>query len=176
MAYWPQFPLAYFITFTCYGTRLHGRVEGSVDRTHNAYLTEYLLANPRRRLFEYRTMSQAPYMLDRESRDIVLAAIREVCTYRQWTPFVVHVRTNHVHTVVEATTAPEAVMNAFKAYATRALNKREKGKLARKRWSRHGSTIYLWEPEDVRAAIEYVAYEQGPPMALYVGTPAEPRP
>ncbi|MGH9785558.1 MAG: TolB family protein [Terriglobia bacterium] len=37
----------------------------------------------------------------------------------------------------------------------------------RRRWARHGSTRYLWKPENVRAAIEYVVHEQGQPMAVW---------
>ncbi len=35
-------PLAYFITFRCYGTWLHGDRRGSVDRFHNIYGTPRL--------------------------------------------------------------------------------------------------------------------------------------
>jgi hypothetical protein len=35
-------PLAYFITFTCHGTWLHGDERGSVDRGHNAPGTPFL--------------------------------------------------------------------------------------------------------------------------------------
>lgn len=31
------FPLAYLLTFTCYGTWLHGDDRGSIDRRHNAF-------------------------------------------------------------------------------------------------------------------------------------------
>ena len=32
-------PLAYFLTFTTYGTWLHGREEGSVDRDNHVFGT-----------------------------------------------------------------------------------------------------------------------------------------
>lgn len=38
---------------------------------------------------------------------------------------------------------------------------------ARKRWARHGSTRYLWQPAHVEAAIRYVVHKQGAPMAVY---------
>ena len=52
--------------------------------------------------------------------------------------------------------AGEAVMNAFKAYATRRL--RGAGLLANgvKPWSRHGSNPYLWTSEQVARAMDYV--------------------
>ena len=36
-----------------------------------------------------------------------------------------------------------------------------------KRWTRHGSTRYLWKAEDVEATIQYVVHEQGDPMAVF---------
>jgi hypothetical protein len=38
----------------------------------------------------------------------------------------------------------------------------------RKRWARHGSTRFLWNPANVDAAMRYVIEEQGEPMALFV--------
>ena len=52
-------------------------------------------------------------------------------------------------------------MLTFKAYASRKLG------AGRKRWTRHGSTRYLWTDEDVKAAIRYVVEGQGEPMAMY---------
>jgi hypothetical protein len=42
-------PLAYFITFTCYGTWLHGDERGSVDDEHNTPGTPVLDPDPERR-------------------------------------------------------------------------------------------------------------------------------
>ncbi|MDQ1706916.1 MAG: hypothetical protein QOJ88_127 [Pyrinomonadaceae bacterium] len=52
-------------------------------------------------------------------------------------------------------------MEAFKAYATRAL--RQAGLLAScvRPWARHGSTIYLWKERHVEQAVEYVVNDQG---------------
>ena len=44
----PQIPLAYLITFTCYGTRLHGHKSGSVDRRHNAPGSPFLRGEPQK--------------------------------------------------------------------------------------------------------------------------------
>ena len=58
-------------------------------------------------------------------------------------------------------------MNAFKSYASRALNRQQLGDHVR-RWSRHGSTVYLWTPDAVRKAVRYVIDKQGEAMALDV--------
>jgi REP element-mobilizing transposase RayT len=99
--------------------------------------------------------------------NIVLAAMREVCRYKDWRLLAAHVRSNHVHTVVDAEVSPELVMNAFKAYASRALNIAYPREKSRIRWTRHGSTLHLWSQEKVDAAVRYVLEKQGEPMAWY---------
>ncbi|MBI4465797.1 MAG: hypothetical protein HY647_13920, partial [Acidobacteria bacterium] len=77
-------PLAYLITFTCYGTRLHGNAYGSVDREHNTYGTPFLPPDKARLLAEEKSLMQAPYELDCRRRELVLAAVREICSHRRW--------------------------------------------------------------------------------------------
>jgi REP element-mobilizing transposase RayT len=114
-------------------------------------------------------MDQPPYHLDRIRRDAVLEAIQEVCSNRRWSLLAAHVRTNHVHTVVDAEVPPELIMNAFKSYASRRLNGLGLDRHGRKRWARHGSTRWLWKPQHVAAAMQYVIAEQGDPMSLFDG-------
>ena len=56
---------------------------------------------------------------------------------------------------------PEPVLEAFKAYATRALRRAKLMSVKVKPWVRHGSTVYLWKEKDVAKAIEYVMLGQG---------------
>ena len=105
-------------------------------------------------------MKQAPYGLDRDSQVAVLEALREVCSHRGWSLLAAHVRTNHVHVVVEAEVQPEKVMNDFKSYASRGLNRLGGGGSDRRRWARHGSTRWWWKNQDVREAIRYVVAAQ----------------
>ena len=76
-------------------------------------------------------------------------------------------RSNHAHAVVDAEAPPELVMNAFKAYASRGLNRMRLDKPDRKRWARHGSTRWLSKPEHISAAVQYVVAEQGEPMSVF---------
>ena len=114
--------MSYFITFACYGAHLHGDESGSVDRYHNLFGSRLAEANPERVAVKRQQMDQAPYWLDRDRRAIVPGALREFCLHRSWNLWTVHVRTNHVHAVVEAAVRPEMVMNALKSYASRGLN------------------------------------------------------
>ena len=160
--------MRYFLTFACYGCHLHGDESGSVDRSHNLPGSGVLEADPTRAATERQGMLQTPYSLDRNSQAAVLEALREVCLHRRWILLAVHVRTNHVHVIVEAEVRPERVMNDFKSYASRWLNPLGRDGPDRKRWARHGSTRWLWRDQDVQEAIRYVVDGQGEPMAVFV--------
>jgi REP element-mobilizing transposase RayT len=160
--------LRYLITFTCYGTHLHGDESGTVDRRHNLPGSRLLETGPKRAATEGELMDQKPYLLDPVRRSAVLESLREVCLHRGWTLLAAHVRTTHLHAIVEAEVPPEKIMNDFKSYASRKLNQLECDTPHRKRWAHHGSTRWLFEDENVRQAIKYVVEEQGEPMAVFV--------
>ena len=164
--------MRYFITFACYGTHLHGDESGSVDRRHNRFGARALEADPQRAAAERRSMNQPPYELDSHARAAVLKTLYEVCLHRGWNLSAAHVRSGHVHVIVEGESPPEKVMNDFKAYVSRALNRLDGDRPGRKRWARHGSTRWLWKDEDVREAIRYVVEEQASPWPSFWGTRA----
>ena len=161
--------MRYFVTFACYGAHLHGAESGSVDRRHNLFGARVLEADPDRVAAERRRMTRPAYELGKDSRTVVLKTLKKVCLHRGWNLLAAHVRSNHVHVIVEAAVPPEKVMNDFKAYASRALNLLEGEEGGRRRWARHGSTRWLWKDQDVRDAIRYVVEEQGNPMAIFLG-------
>ena len=134
---------AYLLTFTCYGSYIPGQ-QGAIDRDHNVAGSRLPGPRPKLRQHVQASLKQAPYEMDQDQRAIVLTAITDVCRYKCWHLLAAHVRSNHVHTVVDADVAPEAVMNAFKSYASRALNLHVPGHAGRLRWARHGSTRYPW--------------------------------
>jgi REP element-mobilizing transposase RayT len=138
-----------------------------VDREHKAPGTPILEVDSARVEIEREQMDQAPYCLDQRRRDAVLEAIQEVCAHRGWCLLAAHVRTTHVHTVVAAEVPPERVMVDFKAYSSRRLNRMALDDAGRKRWTRHGSTRWLWKPQHVSTAIQYVVSEQGDAMSVF---------
>jgi len=161
--------MRYFITFGCYGAHLHGDESGSVDRRHNRFGGRSVEADAWRAAAERRSMNQPPYEMGSESRAIVLRALAEVCRHRGWNLLAAHVRTHHVHVIVEAEVRPEKVMSVFKAYASRALNRLDGKEAGGRRWARHGSTRWLWRDQDVGEAIRYVVEQQGERMAVFLG-------
>jgi REP element-mobilizing transposase RayT len=162
-------PLAYFITFTCYGSHLHGNDECSIDRQHNQFGMKSLEPSPSLLRYKKSIQKEAPYLLDKNRRAVVLENIQEVCAYKKWQLLAAHVRVNHIHLVVQAgKETPESIMRSLKSYASRALNQSFAESPRRKRWARHGSTRYIWTAESLKTVVEYVKDGQGPPMSLFL--------
>ncbi|MGA7410341.1 MAG: transposase [Bryobacteraceae bacterium] len=153
----------YLISFCCYGSVLPGQA-GSVDNDSNLYGSKYRPASAAWLRYSLSRMRDQPCLLSERARKRALSSIVEVCSVRNWNLLAAHVRSNHVHAVVEADVAPEKVLLDFKVISSRALNELE-GK--RTRWARHGSTLYLWTKAEIDRAVRYVVSEQGAPLALY---------
>jgi len=156
-----SFPAAYFITWSCYGHRLHGDVRGSVDRDDNQFNTPLLEHRPGLVEFERSMLKQEPVTLDKREREIVSACIERHCQIRQWQLEGVNVRTTHVHIVVRAAGySPEVVMGQLKSWTTRRF--RSDGCYASDKvvWTRHGSTRYLWQENEIPPTVRYVLLEQ----------------
>ena len=112
-------------------------------------------------------MKQDEYLLaSPESRTIVRDAIVKVCKFRGWFLHALHVRTNHVHGIVDAEVAPSRIFNDWKAYSSRALN--NPGRI---HWSRGGSTRRIETPHGLNRAMHYVLYGQGELMETYYSDP-----
>jgi REP element-mobilizing transposase RayT len=157
-----DFPLAYLITFRCYGTWLHGDERGAIDRHgHNVYGTPRLAPNRKLQDLMRREMGRQPFLLSQEQREIVEAAIHEVCQHRGYELKAINARSNHVHVVVSAQSKPEPIRDAFKSYTTRKLCDAHLIGEQTRPWERGGSRRYLWKPHHVALAIEYVLYGQG---------------
>jgi len=155
-------PLAYLITFRCYGTWLHGDRRGSVNRRFNNRIgTPKRIPNSNLENFERNSLKNTPVTLDSKMRKAVKTTLKEVCDFRGHTLFALNVRTNHVHLVVSAGKKPEFLLNSFKVYATRKLRAVGLVSKSSKIWSRHGSTRYLWTDRHIEIAVDYVLNGQG---------------
>ena len=162
-------PMAYSLTFSCYGSHLHGHTEGSIDRFHNIYKTPHLAPDWDRSKRMRKRLKAPPYLLGKARRRVVLQAIVESCRYRDWKLLAAHVRTTHVHVVMMARNKLETILRYLKSRASHLLSRSGlDDKVRRCRWSRHGSTKYLWRPEHIRASLDYVLWRQGVAMAVFV--------
>jgi len=156
-----EFPIAYLLTFRTFGTWLHGDRRGSVTRNGKVLPGSYKL-EPNVPLKEVmREVQRQPAVtLDSSQRELVRQAIIEVCDHRQYTLHAVNVRTNHSHSVISKGVKPEKIVNDLKAYATRKLRENWQFGSTEKVWSRGASTRYLWKPQHLAGAIDYVLYCQ----------------
>lgn len=169
--------LAYFITFSTYGTWLHGtdKGKGSVDRDHNQYGSEFVTPDATREGSMREAMAQPAYTMDAGQREVVRDAIVELCREKGWRLWAVHVRSNHVHVVVTVDRDPGRVMSDMKARASRNLTRAGFDDSTRKRWTRHGSTLHLFDEATMADKIDYTLNRQGAPMARYDGRIEVPR-
>lgn len=159
----PHPPLAYFLTFTTHGARLHGDDRGSVDRHHNGYGSPYLGSDPVRNARESAHVGVA-VELGLPERRVIDRTIREVCEHRRWQLLALNVRTRHIHLVLAADVPPERAIADLKAWCTRRLVEADCFERGARLWARHGSTRYVWNRKGVEDSVEYVLNEQGPSL------------
>jgi REP element-mobilizing transposase RayT len=160
-----------FVTFSCYGSHLPGDDRGSCDHVRNGH-RRFIAPSPGLEQNRRRLMRQPPFLLSTpQTRAAVRQAIVEVCQVRGWFLHALHVRTSHVHGIVEAESSPSRVLNDWKAYATRAL--RGAGLIACDRmvWTAGGSARRIGSPEALTHARRYVLEGQGEPMEVYSADP-----
>ena len=148
-----MFPTGYHITWGTDGGRLHGASKPHVDRDHNEYGTPFAPADPGREQDAKSRMREDPVSLTIEQRNIVEEAVLEVAQRYGWTVHAIAFQTDHNHVVITAPREGEALREALKAVACRALNK-----IFGKRtwWAEGGSAKYLWERDYFHNAVGYV--------------------
>jgi len=155
-------PIGYLLTWTCYGTWLHGDERGSVDLENNVYSTPVLEPDESRNATANSRLINVPVRLDFRARETVREAIEECCRFREWRLHAINVRTTHVHVVVEPRLlrAPESILVQLKAWSTRRLRELKLVRPKQRVWTSHGSTRYLWNENSVLSAIDYVLLRQ----------------
>ena len=144
----------YFLTWTTYGTWLHGDARGWADKEgyhKGKQADDPLLKQRRERQFKHPPITFTP-----EMRACVDAAIHGVCEHRSWTLRELNVRTNHVHAVVIADGTADVVLRDFKAYATRALRKAGLFGADKEIWTESGDKVLLRGDDAVEQCCEYV--------------------
>lgn len=158
-------PLAYFITFRCYGTWLHGDERGSVNRFQKTYGAPYVAPNPGWNECNFAKLKHEPVALNAQRRKAVEIALREICEFRNWKIYALKVRTNHIHIVVAAQAkSPDQILIALKTNATRKIRENKCWESENTPWAEKGSKRYLWNEKAFERAIDYVINGQGTPL------------
>jgi len=150
-------PLAYFLTWTTYGTWLPGDERGWVKRPG-------ALEEPNKRLEQWsrKQQSETAVVLDPQQRRIVEATIADHCRIRGWRLWIVRCLSNHVHVVVTAKDYdPDVVMDQLKAWCTRKLKEAAGSVKTRKHWwTERGSSRFINDENGLEGAILYVRDSQ----------------
>lgn len=76
-----EYPIAYHITFTTYGTWLHGDKRGSVDEQRNQYRSAFMSPNAELHKKEQNNLKNPPVILDENVREIILKAVLQYATF-----------------------------------------------------------------------------------------------
>ncbi|QEG25190.1 transposase [Mariniblastus fucicola] len=148
-------PLAYFLTWTTYGTWLPGDDRGWNRKGEH----ESLPRNVARFESARGELKEEPFLLSASDHEVVKNTIHKHCGIRNWQLHAVNVRSNHVHVVVAASeTKPQTVVSQLKAWATRHLGDAYPN---RKRfWTEGASTRWINREADLASAIEYTLEAQ----------------
>jgi hypothetical protein len=152
-----DFPLAYMITWTTYGSWLPGDARGWVERG----TWDVQPPDSEREEAARRAMTDVAVILTREQRDLVEATIVKQCEIRGWVLHARNARTNHVHVVVSAALDGKEVRAQLKAWCSQALSKHA-GLAGRSRnglrrwWTEKGDVEWIDDEEHLYNAIRYV--------------------
>jgi REP element-mobilizing transposase RayT len=148
-------PLAYFLTWTTYGTWLPGDARGWSRKDE----PDIQRANPLFIAIARSRMKEPEFGLSADDRRIVEVTIRDHCRIRNWHLHAVNARSNHVHVVVTAAGyQPEAVRDQFKAWCTRRL--REAGATRTRFWTEGANCRWINQEDELETVVLYVLETQ----------------
>ncbi len=154
-------PLAYFLTWTTYGSWLPGDERGWVDKPG-----QRCEPDAARRRQAHERMTEPESVLSEAQRRVVEQTIADPCRIRNWHLHAVSCRTQHVHVVVTAPgKRPDDVMDQFKAWCTRRLKEhqiaalkpeaqaKDNAKVRQNWWTQRASKRQLFTEASFEAAI-----------------------
>jgi len=157
-------PIAFFITWTVYGSRLQGDVRGWRRRRHGDQEPQPRLAEWRRERLKHEVMLLSP-----EQRVVVECECQRHCDYRGWHLWAANARSTHVHIVVTAAGySGKTVRDQLKANGTRGLRERWPQFRDRAVWTVGGDWVCINHEDDlesiclhVREAQDRMEFEDG---------------
>jgi hypothetical protein len=155
-------PIAYFLTWTTYGSWLPGDPRGWMSRGGDARASR-----PRLHGVMMRQLPETIVMLSVSERQIVQQAIETTCIRRGWVVHGSQCRTQHVHAVITAADErPKTVLVQSKSWATRTLDAASgRAHLPRRWWTRGGSIRFVYGERALAQVVEYVMECQDRPRS-----------
>ena len=107
--------LAYFLTWTTYGTWLRVDDRGWAEIGDDG-VTRYAEPDPERVAADRERLKHEPIVLSPDMRRVVDRAIRDGCAHRDWRLHALNVRSNHVHALVSANKPIDRALADLKAW------------------------------------------------------------
>ncbi|MGE3180372.1 MAG: hypothetical protein AB7N71_01980 [Phycisphaerae bacterium] len=153
-------PLGYLITFSIFGTRLHGDERGSVDRQHNVYGEPTLGIDHKRNERAKDRMGSAEVRLTNDQQCAVEDAMKEIAARGGWELSAISAADDHVHVVLSGEAQPQKIRALAKRWLSDFLNARWRQDAPSGWWAEGGSCKYLWDADSLRRAVEYVAQQR----------------
>jgi REP element-mobilizing transposase RayT len=168
----------WFLTWTTYGTWLPGDERGFVSNVregpgpevrHNTPGTPYDRDMPDLRRSAQAALKCPPIYLGLEQAEALLEQFHETARYRGWELLAIGIMANHVHIVVGVPGDPDPsdLLESFKPYGSRKLNRRWGKPASETWWTEGGSKRKLRDEAAIRAAIEYVR-NQPKPLVIWI--------
>ena len=149
-------PVAYFITWTVYGTFLQGDSRWWRKRNAGELPPQPLLEQWHRDRLNHEII-----LLNDEHRHIVKCEIENHCNRRGWKTWVANPRTTHVHAVINTPGyAGATVRDQLKANCTRGIREADGRFVDRPVWTTKGDVQYLHTEDDLELAIMYAGEAQ----------------
>ncbi len=152
--------IAFFLTWTTYGTWLPGDVRGWVRRGNSFQIPNKFIQADAETM-----MTEEKCLLTQDQRELVEQTIADHCIHRNWLLHAASCRSNHVHVVVTADRKPEEVRNQFKAWCSRKLKESQDSRnpnepVREKWWTEKGSHRFIADEESLEVVITYVKEAQ----------------
>lgn len=149
-------PIAYFITWTVYGTFLQGDARWWRSREKGKRPPQPLLEQWHRDRLKHDVI-----LLTESHRRTVSSAVAKHCNHRGWVLHIDNPRSNHVHVVVSAKGYDgRTVRDQLKANATGALRRSCSEFKDRKVWTTGGDWKCINSDDDLQQAILYAGEVQ----------------
>lgn len=144
-------PLAYFVTWTVYGTFLQGDQRWWRSRQSRSEPPQ-----PRLEQWHRDRLIHDVILLNAGHRRATKVEIHRLSEYRSWHLWVANARTNHVHVVVTAKEySGKVVRDQLKANSTRALRKQYPIFVGRPVWTVGGDWKCINTEDDLERTILY---------------------
>lgn len=149
-------PIAYFITWTIYGSHLQGDPLGWRRRGHG-----HQLPQPQLVAWHQARLKHSVTLLTPAQRNVVEMICRQHCGRRGWDLWEVNARSTHVHVVVTADgCSGKTVRDQLKANCTSALRERWSEFCDRTVWTRGGDWQCVNDEQGLEQICLYVREAQ----------------